>query len=196
VREFLPPYHGPQIHPERGAAMQAQRANAMELCKQAIYEHIDEFNRIFGRSYHPYLETYLLEDADLVFYVQGAFAETAKIAINTLREQGVRIGLLRPRWIRPYPEEEILEALRSTKVVGVVETNLSLGSPTNGGSMALDLCTALYHADPRPLQVSFMAGMGGEAIRPDEFLWMADVMGRVQRAGRVDKRTFWAGFDH
>lgn len=209
VREFLPPYrhphpldparpvsHGPQIHPERGAAMQVQRANGMEILKLAIYEHIDAFNRIFGRSYHPFIETYMLEDAEIVYYVQGAFAETAKIAIRKLRKEGVKIGLLRPRWIRPFPEEEIANALQDAKVVGVVETNLSLGAPTNGGSLALDLCSALYHLDRRPLQLSFMAGMGGETITPQEFLWMAEVMERTKKTGRVEKRTWWAGFDH
>ena len=103
VREFLPPYkaphplsltcpvsHGPQIRPDQGAPMDAQRAATFLEVPQVIEEATADFNRIFGRNYDPFLEKYKMEDAEIAFFVQGAHANTCKSAIRNLREQGVK----------------------------------------------------------------------------------------------------------
>ena len=89
VREFLPPYraphplspqcpvsHGPQIRPDQGAPMDAQRAMTFLEAPKVIEEAINDFNRIFGRTYDPYLEKYQMEDAEIAFLHKGGHANT------------------------------------------------------------------------------------------------------------------------
>ena len=108
----------------------------------------------------------MLDDADIAIVISGGHAVTCRAAIRRLREQGVKIGMARLLWIRPFPSEDLRAALRGVKAVGVVETNLGLGGSTYGGILAPDVTTALYHAENRPLVTSFMAGLGGETV-PD-----------------------------
>jgi hypothetical protein len=72
---------------------------------------------------------------------------------------------------------------------------MGLGSPGSGGVLYADACAALYEAEKRPLVLSFMAGMGGEAIVLKEFYWMTDKMLQVQKRGKIEKRTHWVGFE-
>src|SRR5262249_32423914 len=120
---------------------------------------------------------------------------TAKVAVDQLREQGLKIGLARLLWFRPFPTEDAQKALGHLKAVGVVETNLGLGGATSGGVLSLDLATALYPLPERPLLTSFMAGMGGEAVPSHEFHWMADKLRKAARESRIEKMAHWVGFE-
>lgn len=208
VKEFLPPYklphpldpkhpvsHGPQIRPDQGAALEAQRANSMEAVKPIIKEVVDDFNRIFGRKYDPFVEEFMTEDAEVVFFISGAHAETAKFAIRRMRNHGDKVGLVRPRWIRPWPTEDLREIMPKFKVVGVVETNNSFGSALSGGILSLDLAASLYNLPKRPLLTSFMGGLGGEVIGMEEFEFMARVMLEAAKKGKVERETYWLGFE-
>jgi pyruvate ferredoxin oxidoreductase alpha subunit len=80
-------------------------------------------------------------------------------------------------------------------VVGVIETNMGLGSVSSGGVLYGEVCAALYESAKRPLVLSFMAGMGGEAIVLKEFYWMTQKMLEAQKRGSIEKRTHWVGFE-
>lgn len=208
VEEFLPPFklpyaldpkkpvsHGPQIMPEQGPPLQLERQRAMEEAIPVIREKTRLFGEIFGRHYPDFVEKYMLDDADIVFVIQGAHAVTCRFAVRRLREQGVRAGMARLLWVRPFPTEDLQKALERAKVVGVVETNLGLGGPTYGGILTPEVMTALYHLPNRPLVTSFMAGLGGETIPLREFLWMAGKMLKALRAGKVEKLAHWVNFE-
>jgi pyruvate ferredoxin oxidoreductase alpha subunit/oxalate oxidoreductase subunit alpha len=208
VEAFLPPYklpyaldprrpvsHGAQIMPEQGPPLQLSRARAMEDAVPVMREVTDSFGEIFGRRYPHFIEGYRLDDAEIAFFVQGAHATTAKSAVDHLRDQGVKIGLARLLWFRPFPTEDAQQLLSHLKAVGVVETNLGLGGATSGGVLSLDLATALYSLKERPLLTSFMAGMGGEAVPTHEFQWMAEKLQKAAREGRVEKMAHWVGFE-
>jgi pyruvate ferredoxin oxidoreductase alpha subunit/oxalate oxidoreductase subunit alpha len=112
-----------------------------------------------------------------------------------MRDQGLKVGLVRLRTIRPYPTERVNDVLSKFKVVGVIETNMGLGSVSSGGVLYSEVCAALYESQQRPLVLSFMAGMGGEAIVLKEFYWMAQKMTEAQKRGKIEKRTHWVGFE-
>ena len=112
-----------------------------------------------------------------------------------MRERGAKVGLVRLKTIRPYPTDRVNEVLSKFAVVGVVETNLALGSVGSGGVLYAEVCAALYESAPRPLVVSFMAGMGGEAIVLKEFYWMTQKMLDAKKRGKIEKRTHWVGFE-
>ena len=208
VREFLPPYkhpfpldprhpvsHGPQIMPEQGPPLQLERARAMEGSMAVIEQAHEEFGKIFGRKYVPWVEEYNTDDAEVVFFMQGGHAVTARFAIQHMRERGLKVGMARLRTIRPFPTDRVCEVLSKFKVVGVIETNLGLGSPSSGGVLYADTCAALYESPTHPLVVSFMAGMGGEAIVLKEFYWMTEKMLEAKKRGKIEKRTHWVGFE-
>ncbi|MCL6622888.1 MAG: hypothetical protein K6T55_12435 [Syntrophobacterales bacterium] len=147
----------------------------MHLAAQAalaVYEEIAAaFAARFGR-HHPAVEAYRLEDADYAFYMVGSFATRAKEAVDCLREAGWRIGLARPRLLRPLPEALLRELLAGKKAVAVVDQNLSLGK---GGVLFIELASALYGQPRAPLLVSFIGGLGGRDLPPEEFFAMAEV---------------------
>ncbi|MGH2734129.1 MAG: oxalate oxidoreductase subunit alpha, partial [Actinomycetota bacterium] len=206
---FLPPYklpfaldpnkpvsHGPQIHPEQGPPLQLERARSMETAIDIIREKTDDFAEVFGRTYPHFVEEFMLDDADVVFVIQGGHSVTCRAAVRRLREAGIKAGMVRLLWVRPFPTEDLQEALSGAKVVGVVETNLGLGGASRGGVLSLDVTTALYHSPhDKPLVTSFMAGMGGEPIPIKEFKWMAEKMKQALDRGAVEKATHWVGFE-
>jgi pyruvate/2-oxoacid:ferredoxin oxidoreductase alpha subunit len=181
--------------PEQGPPLQLSRARAMEEAVPVMREVTDLFGEMFGRRYPHFVEEYRLDDAEIAFFVQGAHAMTARTVVDALRDQGVKIGMARLLWVRPFPTEDLQRALGHVRVVGVVETNLGLGGATSGGVLSLDLATALYPLKERPLLTSFMAGMGGEAVPSHEFHWMAKKLQKAASAGRVEKMAHWVGFE-
>jgi pyruvate ferredoxin oxidoreductase alpha subunit/oxalate oxidoreductase subunit alpha len=181
--------------PEQGPPLQLERARAMEGAVAVIDQAHEEFAQIFGRRYDPWVEEYMTDGADVVFFMQGGHGVTARYAVRHMRERGTKIGLVRLRTIRPYPTERVMNVLSRFKVVGVIETNMGLGSVSSGGSLYAEACAALYEIAQRPLVVSFMAGMGGEAIVLKEFYWMTQKMLEAQKRGKIEKRTHWVGFE-
>jgi pyruvate/2-oxoacid:ferredoxin oxidoreductase alpha subunit len=168
----------------------------METALDIIREKTDEFGEIFDRQYPHFVEEYLLDDAEIVFVIQGGHAVTCRAAVRRLREQGVKVGMARLLWFRPFPTEDLQNALARAKVVGVVETNLGLGGASYGGILSLDITTALYHSPhSHPLVTSFMAGMGGETVPIKEFNWMAEKMQEALERGEVEKASHWVNFE-
>ena len=208
VDEFLPPLkmdhrldpkkpisHGPQIRPDQGDALELARAMAMGEVPKVVKEAIDDFGRIFGRKYSPFVEEYMLDDADMAIFIQGAHAGTARTAIQKMRKQGVKIGMAKLRFVRPWPTEAVAKALSKVKAVGVVETNTSFGGATQGGALMFEVCTSLYDLPKKPLVTSFMAGLGGEVVKIEDFEYMAKHLTKAIKDGKVCKRTHWIGFE-
>jgi len=187
--------HGPQIRPDQGDALELARAMAMGEVPKVIQEAIDDFGRIFGRKYSPFVEEYMLDDADMAIFIQGAHAATARTAVQKLRKQGVKIGMAKLRFVRPWPTEAVAAALSKVKAVAVVETQTSYGGATNGGGLMFEVCTSLYDLPKRPLVTSFMAGLGGEVVKIEDFEYMAKHLAKAIKDGKVCKRTYWIGFE-
>jgi pyruvate/2-oxoacid:ferredoxin oxidoreductase alpha subunit len=141
-----------------------------------IADRVDsEFRETFGRGY-GIVEQVMLEDADVVIVTAGSITSTARVAIKRLREQGHRVGLLKIRLFRPFPVEEIQQALIGKKRIAVVDRNNSLGS---GGIFCQELRAALVHSQDRPMIFSYIAGVGGTDVDPEAIEKIAlDVMKR------------------
>jgi pyruvate ferredoxin oxidoreductase alpha subunit/oxalate oxidoreductase subunit alpha len=210
VDEFLPPYrpgnhvldpkkpfsHGPQIRPDQGTIMDLQRAQAFLDLPAVIEEVIDSYNRIMGRSYSPWLEEFMTDDAEIVFFMQGAHAATARHAIRHLRDKGVKVGLVKLRFVRPWPTKQVGEVLSKFKAVGVIETSTSYGGSMRGGNLLAEARASLYDVANRPLTTSFMGGLGGDVIPLEEFYWMAQKLTEAIKVGKVAKHVYWAGLEN
>jgi len=146
-----------------------------------VYDRVAaEFADRFGRERGP-VEAYRTEDAEIVFYMMGSFASKAREAVNRLREAGQRVGLLRPRLLRPFPAGPIAAALAGVQGVAVIDQNLSMGQ---GGVLHTELAAALYGRPDAPaVLASFVGGLGGREITPEEFYQMAAVTREAVAAG-------------
>lgn len=133
---------------------------------ETVYEEVSaDFAERFGRS-HPAVEAYRCEDAEVVLVMMGSFATKARAAVDRLREAGRPVGLLRPRLLRPFPAEACRRHLLGRRALAVIDQNLSSGQ---GGVLATELAAALYGRAGAPLLASFIGGLGGREIPPEEF---------------------------
>ncbi len=151
--------------------------NALDVFEEAS----KEFEELFGRSYRA-VEEYRTEDAEVIFFMMGSFATKAKDAVDRLRSVGRKVGLLRPRLLRPFPVKAIVRALAGKKGVAVIDQNISLGK---GGILYTELASALYSmTDSRPVLVSFIGGLGGRDITREEFYEMVAVTMKAVETGK------------
>lgn len=183
VNAFLPPYSlgDRQFHPDNPISiapqfnedwvMESRRQSdaAMRRAKDVIQEAHDDFKRIFGRGdANPFIESYRMEDAEYAFVGMGTVAMVAKVAVDELRAQGKKVGFVRVKWFRPFPEEELRKVLGSAKVVGIIDRDYSFGSVSYGGVLATEIRAALYQLERQPKVVPFIAGLGGREVSRDD----------------------------
>ena len=92
----------------------------MEAARGVILEVAEKFKEMSGREY-GFFEAYQTEDADYIMLIMGSAAGTAKAAVDELREEGHKVGVLKLRVFRPFPEKEIAEALKNCKAVAIMD---------------------------------------------------------------------------
>jgi len=124
-----------------------------------------EFERFFGRRCGGLLWEYRMDDAKHAIISMGSLASECAVAADTLRNQGLRVGVVGVRAYRPFPAGSLIEKLAQSETVAVFEKDISYGY---AGALAMDLKAALYDLDSRPKFSSFVAGLGGRDVRPDQ----------------------------
>jgi pyruvate ferredoxin oxidoreductase alpha subunit/oxalate oxidoreductase subunit alpha len=209
VDEYLPPYncphalnpqnptnHGPQIFPDQGPAIDLQRAQAFLNTPKVVEQAIADYNKQFGRDYTPWLEEYKTDGADYVFFLQGAHCRTARFAVDHLRKKGAKVGMVKLRFVRPWPTTQVCEVLSKFKAVGVIESQTCYGGAMKGGELQHEVRASLYDSPKQPACCSFMAGLGGEVISLEEFYNMAKILEKHAKQGKVDQYVYWCGFDN
>jgi len=181
VDDFLPPYEpkhafldvdkplaqGIIVPPEYHMEAKYQLHQAMRNAKEVIKEVNDEFAAKFDRDYGGMIDSYRIEDADYVLVVVGSTVSTTRIVVDTLREKGEKVGLVKLRFFRPFPAEEIKEILVNVKAIGVFDRSLSYGST---GQIFGEVRNALY-GETIPI-LNFIAGLGGRDIREKDIMTM------------------------
>jgi len=117
-----------------------------------------EFAKLTGRKYSS-VESFRMENAECAIVGIGANASIMKAAVEEMRKEGRAVGMVRLRLIRPFPYDEVAEALRGTKCVAVVDQNLSPGS---GGILYTEVSRALRKY--RGVVCDYIAGLGGKPV--------------------------------
>jgi pyruvate ferredoxin oxidoreductase alpha subunit len=131
----------------------------------------------FGRSYDV-VDRHRLDDAEFVLVMAGSFSTKARAAIQLLRAEGKRVGLLRLRMIRPWPAAAVGAALAGRRGVAIIDQNLA---PGLGGILFQEVAASVLHRPDRPaLLRSFVGGLGGKDIGPGEFWHVVEVLERAQ----------------
>lgn len=138
-----------------------QEAHAMMNAKKRVSEVAAEFEKAFGRKY-GFFEEYRMEDAEVALVLIGSTAGTAKHCINELRKKGVKAGLVKVRMFRPFPAEELAEALKGCKAVAVMDK--SEGFNACGGPLFAETRSACYDLPDRPKMINIVYGLGGRDV--------------------------------
>ena len=143
----------------------AQQAEAMKNAKQVILDVAKDFEKMTGRKYGLF-EEYKMEDAEVAIVCMNSTAGTTKAVVNKLREQGKKVGLLKLRVFRPFPVDEISEALSNLKAVAILDKADSLNAA--GGALLQDVTSAMYVNKKQVPAVNYVYGIGGRDTRADE----------------------------
>ena len=195
VEKFLPPFKPkftmhpdnpvtmgafgmPEIYAETKKAQDVALRNSLPIIKE-VWE---EWGKITGRNYHP-VEKYKSDDAEVIYITAGCIGQTAEIAIDELRADGKSAGLIKLRLWRPFPEDDLKEAIKHAKRLIVVDRCYSFGFYNS--PMASEIRSFLYDMDKKPEVFNFLAGIGGRDVPPDHFKRMFDVAEEDSKAGTI-----------
>ena len=176
--EFLPPFktenkldlNNPKnlafsAGPAQNTAFKYKEHIGLLNAKEVIGEAEEKFAEIFGRKYSGLTEEYRTDDADYIIVTLGSIAGLVRETVDKLRNNGKKVGLLRIRYLRPFPNEEIAEALKNAKAAAVLEKDISFG---NEGTVYTNVNSALKKQNiPIPTS-NYIGGLGGKNISESE----------------------------
>jgi pyruvate ferredoxin oxidoreductase alpha subunit len=208
VDRFLPTYNrgdlllhpdnpitvAPQANEDWVIEIRRQNNEAMTRAYTVIEEAYADFRRVFGRGpENPWFEEYMTDDAEVILVGMGTISLPFKVAIRTMRATGKKVGLIRPRWFRPFPYERMSAALGRASAIGVIDRDYSFGSPFGSGIVANEIRAAMYNAPKRPPLVSMIGGLGGREVTLGDVDKAADLCFEAARAGKSPSTTIWLG---
>ena len=159
-----------------------QEAEAMKDAKQAILHQGKRFGEQFGRTY-GFFEEYCMEDAEEALVLIGSTAGTAKAAVDQLRAQGKKVGLIKLRVFRPFPAEELAQALSHCKAVAVMDK--SEGFSACGGPIFAETRSALYDLEHRPKLINVVYGLGGRDVSTGDIAALYQRLEQIAETGEV-----------
>ena len=160
---------------------------AHEAAARVFKEICQEFQEMTGRSYSA-LETYQMQEAETALFLLNSAAETAKDAIDQAREQGKKVGLLRPQMLRPFPFEELKQASHPLSSIVIGERSDTPGS--SGGPLSHEVRSALiadHHMDISA--ISRVYGLGGKDFREEDARQMIEL--GLQSASNAEAVPFF-----
>jgi len=174
AREFLPDYQPADVldpaHPKTFGAFadpsaftefRYQQFDAQQKAQAMIEKVAREFEETFGRYYGGLLDGYFLDDAEIVIVTLGSVIGTIKDAIDAMRSEGKKVGLLKVRSYRPFPVQALRKALKDAGVIAVIEKDVAIGGEAG---LVTDLKAAFYNSSIRTPIIGFTAGLGGRDI--------------------------------
>lgn len=166
------------------------QAEAMKNAKQVTLDVAKEYAKSFGREYGLF-EEYNMQDAELAVVIIGSAAGTAKDAVDKLRKQGVRAGLIKIRLFRPFPAEELAAALQGVKAVAVMDRTESFNDCF--GPLGAEVSAALYRAKSDALVINYVYGLGGRDVKVSDVERIYGDLKDAAEVGSVDEPYRYIG---
>ncbi len=191
IDAFLPPYEplhyltpekpmifGPISDDTNTPEFRYMTQQAILRAQDKIEAAARDYQSAFGHYHGGLIDTYATEDAEIILTAMGSTVGTLREAVDVLRSEGVKVGLVKVRCFRPFPGEALRRALGHADLVAVLDRALSIGFQ---GVLATEIKAALYDApkDQRPLVLGTMAGFGGREVTFDS---VREIVNRSQRA--------------
>ena len=168
----------------------AQQAEAMKNAKEVIKEVAEDFEKWTGRKYE-FFEKYKLDDAEIAIVCMNSTAGTTKAVVDALREKGVKAGLLKIRMFRPFPVEEIAEALSHLKAVAVLDKADSLNGA--GGALFEDVTSAMYVNKKQVPMVNYVYGIGGRDTTEKQIESVYSDLAKIVEDGKIENPYRYLG---
>lgn len=178
VDNFLPPFDTPNkmcFENPKNMAFSSQPDDNTEFKyqqNQAMFDAIDvikkteiEFGEQFGRNYHGMVEEYLCDDAEAILVTLGSITGTVRVVADDLRSRGLKVGILKIRYMRPFPEKEIMNLSHKVKAIGVIDKDISFGYE---GTIFTNVNSALAKSNASVFKKNFIGGLGGRDITKSE----------------------------
>ncbi len=198
VREYLPPLNmeykldvdnpysfGTLGEPSVYMESRFNLANAVNNSKKVIVSAAQEYKDMFGKFHGALIDTYKTDDAETIIVAMGSILGTIKDVVDELRESGKKIGVLKVRSFRPFPEEEIVAALEDAGNVIVIEKAISLGK---GGILSQEIRDVLYKHRINSINVNgYVLGLGGRDITPKNII---DLIEKAKTDENMDGEFF------
>jgi pyruvate ferredoxin oxidoreductase alpha subunit len=195
VDDYLPPYNPLYtLHPDKPVTMgafampelytEARFAQDMAIInsRAVIKEALDEFGKKFGRSYKA-VETYNIEKSDTVFVAMGSMNENITTAIDEMKSQGKGAGVVKIRLFRPFPAEELSEALSGKKRIIVIDRAMPGGAMN--GPVFNEISSLMKVYGNGAVMSNYILGLGGRDVLPKEFINMYNES--MSRTSSLDK---------
>lgn len=161
----------------------AGQAEAMKNAKQVILDVAKDFEKLTGRKY-GFFEEYKLDDAEIAIICMNSTAGTTKFVVDKLRNQGIKAGLLKLRVFRPFPVEEIANALSHLKAIAILDKADSLNAA--GGALFEDVTSAMYVNNIHVPAVNYVYGIGGRDTKADEIEKVYNDLQEIVTTGKID----------
>ena len=153
-----------------------QEFDAMEKSRIVIRKVFDEFTKISGKNY-DFIEKYYTDDAEYIIVAMSSACGMLKNAVDELRKQGKKVGLLKIILFRPFPEAEVAQALKNAKSVIILERVSGFGTYS---PLYNEISAGLYHYDKKPKMVNYVFGLGGRNFG------MSDALGLYKEIEKID----------
>ena len=169
-----------------------KHAVALQKAKQKIDEIDREFQAAFGRGYGGQIEEYRTEDADIVMVNMGSQTGAIREVVDSRRENGEKIGLVKVRALRPFPRERLTTALAGKKAVGVIDRNVCFG--WQSGTLFMETKAALQDLPAHIPVTGFIVGIGGTDFSLEMAERAVDTT-KLAAEGKPHKETTWLNIE-
>lgn len=160
--------------------MRRQTIEAVESAKKVIAEINEGFAKLFGRNYGGLFDTYQMEDAEAALITIGTVTSTSREVVDNLRKEGKKVGIVKLRFFRPFPAEELRKVLSGVSAVGVFDRSVSYHG---GGHVFNEVCAALYGVTT-PV-INHLAGIGGRDVTKEQITKMFEITLKAAKGEKV-----------
>ncbi len=155
---------------------------------------IDEVGREYRKKYGKgidFVEEYRIDDAELVVLALGSTAGTAKVAIDELRDEGVRAGLIKLRIMRPFPADRLARLFSRFPAVAIMDRSDTMS--TMGGPVFNEVRSSLYESEKKPMIVNYVYGLGGRDVTEEDIKKIFTDMEKTLKTGKVGNPITYLG---
>jgi pyruvate ferredoxin oxidoreductase alpha subunit len=180
---------GPADLPDFYMEHKKQQHEAMKKALDIIKQVGKEYKEISGRSYDS-LEPYKLNDAEIGIVVIGSTSGTVRDTIDIMRKKGIKAGSLKLRLFRPFPKEDIINVLKSLKVIAVMDRSDSFGS--FGGPLFVEVRNALFKNSNAEI-VNYIYGLGGRDVKITDIEKVFNDILEISKTGKIDEYINYLG---
>lgn len=177
-----PKSYGPLILTDLFHEYKRAQHEVMMRVKDVVLEVAKDFEKLSGRKYGLF-ESYRMEDAEIALVILNSAAGTSKDVIDDFRARGIKAGLVKPRLFRPFPYEEIAQALGKTKAVCVMDRADSFGGY---GPLFMEVASALYPLEKKPALINKIYGLGGRDYLPVHAETVFNELNGIAKGGRIN----------